>query len=340
MPRAAVLPAGTGDAGFRLLNDWQRAFPLEPRPWAVLGQAVGLGEQAVIQFFRDAIDRGLVSRVGAVFAPNRLGASALVAMAVPPERLDEVAGRVSAEPGVNHNYEREHHFNLWFVIAAADEAALARSIERIERDTGCAAMRLPLLEEYHIDLGFDLAGGPRRRPACAPVAAAVGPLPARVRRVLGALQEGLPLVADPYAEIARRLGQTEGAVIDAMAQALASGAIRRLGVVVRHHELGIAANAMCVWDVPDALVGDVGRRLASEAAVTLCYRRPRELPHWPYNLFCMIHGSAREAVLAARRGIGARLGLDAWPHAVLFSGRRYKQHGARYPALEVGPRRA
>jgi DNA-binding Lrp family transcriptional regulator len=88
------------------------------------------------------------------------------------------------------------------------------------------------------------------------------------------------------------------------------GLIRRFGVVVRHHELGLEANAMCVWDVPDAEVSALGRRLAQEAAVTLCYRRSRVPPDWPYNLFCMIHGSAREEVLAARADSPSRLGLD------------------------------
>ena len=160
------------------------------------------------------------------------------------------------------------------------------------------------------------------------------------RDVLGVVQEGLPIVAAPYAELGRRIGASETDVIETIAAAQASGLIRRWGVVVRHHELGIGANAMCVWDVPDDEIGVLGRQLSREPAVTLCYRRPRVLPDWPYNLFCMIHGSAREDVLAARADIAARLGLDAWAHAVLFSGRRFKQRGARLlpvpPAVRGG----
>jgi DNA-binding Lrp family transcriptional regulator len=340
MARAVVLPPGTDAAGYRLLNDWQRDFPLEARPFAALGAQVGLAEDAVIAAYRDWKARGVVSRIGAVFAPHRLGASALVALAAPPSQLEAVAARVSAEPAVNHNYEREHHFNLWFVATAADAQALAHTIDAIGRDTGCPVIRLPLLEEFHIDLGFDLAGASSPRRA-APVAVARdaslqgapsddGALSARARRVLGALQDGLPLVAAPYAELGRRAGCSEAEVLDAIAAAQSDGVIRRFGVVLRHHELGLGANAMCVWDVPDDVVGEYGRRLAEEPLVTLCYRRPRVLPDWRYNLFCMIHGSAREAVIAARDDIAARLGLDAWPHAVLFSGRRFKQRGARY----------
>ncbi|MFP5405708.1 MAG: Lrp/AsnC family transcriptional regulator, partial [Gammaproteobacteria bacterium] len=144
------------------------------------------------------------------------------------------------------------------------------------------------------------------------------------------LQEGLPLLAQPFAELGRRVGLDEQSVIEVIANALEQGLIRRFGVVVRHHELGISANAMCVWDVPDERIRDVGRGLATEPVVTLCYRRPRVLPQWPYNLFCMIHGSDREAVLAAREDIASRLGLDRWAHVVLFSGRRFRQRGARY----------
>lgn len=374
-PRSVVLPPGTDAAGFRLLNDWQRGFPLLPRPFAALGAQLGMAEDAVIAAYRRWADGGLVGRIGAVFAPHRLGASALAALAVPPARLAEAAERVSAEPGVNHNYEREHRFNLWFVITAADAQALSEAIAAIERDTGCPAIVLPLLEEYHIDLGFDLrdgaapakpgapadaaAAGARSRqtrrpssardhsqpPAAHPLPAAQPsspappftprpssrpPLSARERRVLAALQDGLPLVAAPYAELGRRIGCSEAEVIDTIAAAQAGGLIRRFGVVLRHHELGIGANAMCVWDVPDERIGELGRHLAAEPLVTLCYRRPRALPHWRYNLFCMIHGSERSAVAAARDEIAARLGLDAWPHALLFSGRRFKQRGARY----------
>lgn len=337
MPRTAVLPAGTDPARFRLLNDWQRGFPLESRPFAVLGAQVGLDEEAVVAAYRNWLSSGVVSRIGAVFAPRRLGAGALVALAVPPARLTEIAARVSAEPGVNHNYEREHRFNLWFVMAAASAEELERTVAEIESATGCPAIVLPLLEEYHIDLGFDLAGvapaGAARRAAPAPQsgpAPDARPLSAIEWSVLGALQEGLPLLAQPYAELCRTMGASEHTVFETIERALTDGLIRRFGVVVRHRELGIGANAMCVWDVPDEQVGAIGRRLATEPVITLCYRRPRALPHWRYNLFCMIHGSAREAVLAARDDIARRLDLDSWPHAVLFSGRRFKQVGSRY----------
>lgn len=109
-----------------------------------------------------------------------------------------------------------------------------------------------------------------------------------------------------------------------------SGIIKRMGIVVRHHELGYTANAMVVWDVPDDQVDTIGDKLGSQSCVTLCYQRPRQLPEWPYNLFCMIHGRERERVLEHIDSIVASQGLEQLPRKILFSGKRFKQRGAKY----------
>lgn len=144
------------------------------------------------------------------------------------------------------------------------------------------------------------------------------------------LSAGLELCERPYDQLGRRVGMAEDEVIARIGAMAQAGIIRRLGVVVRHHELGFRANAMAVWDIPDDRVAAIGTALAAEPAVTLCYRRPRRPPHWPYTLFCMVHGRARAQVLAAIADINARHGLAAFGHDVLFSTRRFKQCGARY----------
>ncbi|MDX1605333.1 MAG: AsnC family transcriptional regulator [Candidatus Competibacterales bacterium] len=154
----------------------------------------------------------------------------------------------------------------------------------------------------------------------------------RDRVLIGAVQDGLPLVPRPFATIAARLGLSEDQVIERLEALEADGVIRRFGVVVRHHELGYTANAMVVWDVADAEVDEVAMRLAAYPFVTLCYRRPRRLPHWPYNLFCMIHGRDRRTVSAQLERLVEAQGLRQTPHEVLFSCRRFKQRGARYAA--------
>ena len=140
----------------RLLNDFQRDFPLEPRPYARIAETLGVKEEDVLAGLADLKTRGMVSRVGAIVQPNTVGVSTLAAMAVPPERLEQVAAIVNAEPGVNHNYEREHLINLWFVVAAADEDALADALERVERKSGIPVLDLKLEQAFHIDLGFEL----------------------------------------------------------------------------------------------------------------------------------------------------------------------------------------
>ena len=134
----------------------------------------------------------------------------------------------------------------------------------------------------------------------------------------------------PYAAIGASLGIGEAEVIARLRRLIDDGVIKRFGVIVRHRELGYQANAMVVWDIPDARVGAAGRILAAQPFVTLCYRRPRRLPVWPYNLFCMIHGRDRATVEALVDQASAAAGLGQLPRAVLFSRREFKQRGARY----------
>ncbi|TXI74915.1 MAG: Lrp/AsnC family transcriptional regulator [Dokdonella sp.] len=318
---------------FRLLNDFQRDFPLCPAPYAEVAACLGVAESVVLRLLEALRREGKVARVGAVFAPKRIGASTLAAMAVPPERLATVADVVNRFPEVNHNYEREHRFNLWFVVTAGSEGRLQAALGAIERATGLPVLRLPLLQEYHIDLGFALnvereksPPSPVRRQVFVPPTALDEP----ERRLVMALQEGLPLFIRPFAVLATRIGCDESDVIERIRRWCAEGIIKRFGVIVRHHELGYTANAMLVHDVPDERVGEVGERLAREPEVTLCYQRPRVLPEWRYNLFCMIHGQVRTEVEARIADLRARLQLGDYAYDVLFSLTRFKQSGARY----------
>jgi len=311
---------------FRLLNDFQRDFPLTPTPFALLARRLGCDEEAVLDGLRRLQEAGMISRIGAVFAPRAVGASTLAALAVPPERLEAVAARVTAHAGVNHNYEREHSYNLWFVATAPDAERLQALLAEIRAETGLTPIALPLIEEYHIDLGFDLVhrakkSSPSPRP-CQPRETS-----AAERRLIAALQPGLPLISRPFAAIAQQAGMDEASVLAQLDAWLATGCIKRFGVVVRHHELGFQANAMVVFDIPDDRVAAIGRRLAREPEVTLCYRRARHPPEWTANLYCMVHGRSRAEV----EGVVARLeALAGHAAQALFSRRRFKQCGARY----------
>jgi DNA-binding Lrp family transcriptional regulator len=317
---------------FRLLNEFQRNWPLVPRPYAAVGERLGVDESWVLERLTAFQRDGAVSRVGAVFAPGTVGASTLAALEVPAERLNEVADIVSAFPEVNHNYEREHRINLWFVVTAQDEDRLTQVLAGIERRAQCGPLlALRLEEEFRIDLGFDLNGeaAPPGLSAPRPVRAPQA-LTAPAVGLIAALQDGLPLVPRPFAALGETAGLDETQALEQIRHWIAAGVIRRLGVIVRHRELGYRANAMVVWDVPDGLLQPMGIHLAQQAGVTLCYRRTRARPRWPYNLYCMIHGRGRETVVQRIESIGARTGLQAFAHQVLFSRTRFKQTGARY----------
>lgn len=323
----AVSPQrATAFAPAQLFNAWQRDFPLVPRPFDAIGATFGLDGEQVREALHQGLARGDVSRIGGVFGIGAGGAGMLCAMQVAPDERDTVAGQINAEPGVNHNYAREHRLNLWFVVTANDEAQLHASVDRIEHDTGHRALRLPMRRAYRIDLGFDLFGGPGAGPVATNDAPAVVP---EHRALAARLELGLPLVPQPFAELGVSLGMHEDQVIATLQRWCDQGTLRRLGVVLRHHEFGISANAMTVFDLPADAADAAGTRLAQQPGVTLCYRRA-PAPGWPYTLYCMVHGRERAAVRALVDAATRKAGLVHCPREVLFSTRRYKQTGARY----------
>jgi DNA-binding Lrp family transcriptional regulator len=232
---------------------------------------------------------------------------------------------VSAEPAVSHNYAREHAWNLWFVVAGIDHGPVQATVDRIEQATGLQALRLPMRRAYRVSLAFDLFGdtvGDVAARAAEPVGPGLRPLAAR-------LEGGLPLVEQPFRALGETIDMDEGAVLRALGRWCEHGTVRRLGVVLRHHEFGIAANAMAVYAPPAAQVDAAGRRLAAQPGVTLCYRRER-VPGWPYTLYAMVHGREREAVLQTLAQATAAAGLGHVRREVLFSTQRFKQTGSRY----------
>ena len=322
----------------KLLNDFQRNFPLNPMPFEQIAKALNTSTEVVIEKLKELQAKGAVSRVGPVFSPNTVGVSTLAAMAVPADQLEQVAEQVSAYQQVNHNYEREHDFNLWFVVTAENQDTLQKTLDSIEKQTGYKVLSLPLVKEYHIDLGFHMNLNDRKdidkiettSLNSTPKAFTAEAQLASAEDLIEVIQSGLPLVARPYQKIAERLGWSEQLVIEKLKTMVEGGIIKRLGIVVRHHELGYRSNAMVVWDVADDQVDKIGQQLGTQDCVTLCYQRPRMLPEWPYNLFCMVHGRSREEVLECIDDMTEGLSLENIPHTVLFSGRRFKQRGAIY----------
>lgn len=149
------------------------------------------------------------------------------------------------------------------------------------------------------------------------------------RAIMRATQAGLPLVARPYAEVAAGLGLDAGEVMRRMQRMLDLGVIRRIAAVPNHYALGYVANGMTVWDVADERADELGQQVGALPCVSHCYRRPRHLPDWPYNLFAMVHGRSREEVEDKRSAIAAILGDACRAHEVLYSTRILKKTGLR-----------
>lgn len=317
------------DIDRRLVDDWQRDFPISPEPFAEIAATLDVDEAETLARLRRLQSSGALSRVGAVVRPNTVGASTLAALAVAPERLEQVAAAVVAEPGVNHAYEREHDFNLWFVVTAPDAAGVDAAIARIETRTGERVLVLPMLRDFHIDLGFRLfSTGSRARAKKSTVAREIVE---QDRRLLGAIEDGIELAPRPFLHVARQLGWSETAVLGRLEALIDAGVIARFGLVLRHRHFGYSSNAMVVWDLPDDRLEETAQAFAERDFVTLCYERPRRVGLWRYNLFTMIHGRERTAALAHVDEL-ARMTPHVRDRHVLFSRRCFRQRGARLSA--------
>lgn len=310
----------------RLLDEFQRDLPLVSRPFAAMAETLGTTESDVLDRLARLQDCGRISRVGATCRPNTAGASTLAALAIPPDRIEQVAAIVGAEPGVNHSYLREDRWNLWFVATAPTGDDLAASLSRIEAATGLPVLSLPLVRPFNIDLGFRLRGP--RQPLGLDRDPDMGALRPDDRPLMQALSEGLDLVPEPFAALARRLDRPEADILGRIRALSDARILTRVGVIVRHRALGWAANAMVVWKLPDAAIAPAGRALSQVPGVTLCYQRRTVPGVWDWPLFCMIHARSRPEAMAVLDRARALPDLAGVPHKILFSTRCFKQRGA------------
>ncbi len=337
-----------------LIDGYQSGFPVEPRPFETVGEKLGIDEDEALARVSRLYERGVFRRFGAVLNPPVIGSSTLAAVRAPAERFEEIARIVNDYRQVNHNYRRDHEWNMWFVITAGSRNTRDRILEEIETRTGCAVLNLPMLTDFYINLEFPVVNAdrfarestaeqssvPRTGEASAASditatrisEAATGDLSDLEANVLLEIQDGLPLSKTPYADVARAVGTGTDAVVGAVSGLLAEGCIKRVGCVVNHVVTGFDANCMVVWDVPDERLAECGRTVGALPSVTLCYHRPRRSDlDWPYNLFTMIHGRDPDAVAAKIDELGAE--YLPFEHERLRSTETLKQTGARYDAL-------
>lgn len=319
---------------FGLYNRIQDDFPLDIRPYQRAGAAFDLSEHALLSLLARDVGNGRISRIGAVFAPNTIGASTVAALSIPSARMDRVVERINGDPDVSQSHARDgHRYNLWFVAGARDRATLDGVLTRIAVDIGQRPIDLPLEREYRTDLGLPLGTSRQARRPLPPSLPSQPVCPAFDEadwRLAAALEPGLTLTPQPYHNLARRTGLALSETLARLAKWRSLGVIRRFGAILRHRPFGYTHNVMCVWNVPDARVDAIGMRLAQVPFVTMCFRRARRLPTWQYNLFAMIHARSAGELHAVLQRFHAVGGLNDAPHAVLRTSQCYKQRGTRY----------
>lgn len=313
----------------RLLNLIQKDFPLVARPFAAIGEQLGISEEDVLTRAERLKEAGIIRQISAIFDSRRLGySSTLVAMDIPEEQVDESADRISEHPGVSHNYKRNHSFNLWFTLTLPPGADMETEVGRLSDISGARRVRiLPALRVFKIGVELDLEEGV----SAAEKRAAAEQPPQGFREedlnYVRVLQQDLPLEPAPFQGWAESLGVRQRRMLVKARELEASGVMRRFAAVLRHQKAGFVANAMICWRVPEEHLPHLGHRLASYPQVSHCYQRP-VYPDWPYNVLSMVHARSRKQCEEIARRMSQEIGIEEY--VILYSKKEYKKERVAY----------
>ncbi|WP_330630952.1 siroheme decarboxylase subunit beta [Halocatena halophila] len=332
------VPLDSVDAS--LIDSFQSGVPVEPRPFQSIGASLSISETAALDRLERLLELGIVRRFGPVLNPPVIGSSTLAAVQVPEDRFDAVAETINSYRQVNHNYRRDHEWNMWFVLTAGTKARRDAIIDEIEAVAG-SVLVLPLVTDYYINLEFPVVNGDQFAKSTH-TQATVEPTPVSETRMadlsplecelLLAVQDGFPLSLTPYQDVAERIGSDVATVVTAIETLLETNCIKRIGCIVNHVTTGFDSNCMVVWEVPLEAIDRYGSRVGAIPYVTLCYHRPpRPEQNWPYTLFTMIHG--RDSTAVDERIDELATEQLPFNHERLYSTESLKQTGARYDEL-------
>src|SRR5574337_1383154 len=273
-----------------ILNEIQWTFPLTPKPYDVMAKKFGLSSQELMQRLVALKEAGIIRQISAIFDTRKLGyKSALVAMAIEPERLDQVANQVNRHPGVSHNYERNHEYNLWFTLAVPPGSDLKSEIDKFSKLQGINKVRmLPTIKLFKIGVKLEMVEEKK---------AEVKPSEEKKKitevkfvateddkKYIRELQKDLEITERPFLKSAQNLGITEEQLLEKARYYEEIGVMRRFAAILRHREVGFVSNGMIVWKVPEERIEDVGAKLGAFPQVSHCYQRP-VYADWPYNVF-------------------------------------------------------
>ncbi len=318
------------DLDRRLLNLMQGSFPLAPRPYAAVARAAEIGEAEALARVSRLVEQRIIREVTPIYDTRALGySSMLVAAKVDAEYPHRAAEIINSHPGVSHNYLRDHDFNLWFTLAVEPDSALGLqgTLDVLQRLTGAESIRqLPTLKLFKIRMDLEMEKG-----TDALATAAEATEPAETERqpydhvdieVIRATQGKQPVVAEPYAEPAERLGMPVEALLGHMEGMIERRLLRRVAAILYHRRAGFSANGMGVWKVPEDQIPELGPRMAAVRGVSHCYQRPT-YPDWPYSVFTMAHGRSKEECDAILDSIAEMPGVEG--RATLYSSTEFKK---------------
>jgi DNA-binding Lrp family transcriptional regulator len=317
----------------QLLNEIQWQFPLVDRPYLEISKRYNVTEEDILERIRILKRTGLIRQINAIFDTRRLGyRSTLVAFSVLPQKLEQVANEVNKHPGVSHNYERNHEYNMWFTLAVPPYGDMKQDLERMASCEGVIKYRiLPTLKLYKIGVKLDVLNqdpsDPKPSEALKTVSHKKFIVTELDKKFIRALQADLEPTIEPFKKSARILGITTEELFAKAKEYEEMGVMRRFAAILRHRDAGFSANGMVVWKVPSNKIDDVGYKLAAFPQVSHCYRRP-VFSDWPFNLFSMVH--ARTLKAAERIAHAMSSAVNIRDYSILFSTREFKKQRVKY----------
>ena len=316
-----------------LLNEIQWTFPLVTRPFDAIAKKFDTTPEIIKEKLKNLKEIGVLRQLSAIFDTRKLGyTSSLVAMEIEHDELDHVASQINRHPGVSHNYERDHQFNLWFTLAVPPGADLNDELEKFNVLKGIKKVRmLPTLQLFKIGVKLDLVDGKKHDIAPSEEKKEIKNIEFKPteqdKDFIRELQKDMEIIDEPFVKAAKNLGITEDEVFAKMKHYEDVGVMRRFAAILRHRQVGFTANGMIVWKVPEDRITSVGETLGSFPQVSHCYERPT-YDDWPYNVFSMIHCKTHDEAYDVAKTIQDQINVDEYK--ILFSSREFKKTRVEY----------
>lgn len=316
-----------------ILNEIQWTFPLVPRPYHEIAKKFQLSDEEAMERLRKLKKDGIVRQTSAIFDTRRLGyKSALVAMAIDADKLDHVASQINRHPGVSHNYERNHEYNLWFTLAVPPGSDLKTEIDKFSKLQGINKVRmLPTIKLFKIGVKLEMVEEKKAEVKPSEEKKKITEVKfvasEEDKRYIRELQKDLEITERPFLKSAQSLGITEEQLLEKAKYYEEIGVMRRFAAILRHREVGFVSNGMIVWKVPEDKIESVGAKLGAFPQVSHCYQRP-VYADWPYNVFSMVHCKTNDDAQKIASEIEAQ--IDVHDYKILFSSREFKKTRVEY----------